>query len=158
MDISLHYMLPIKLDTVAFLERLRAGETEPKILESMGVTKSQYHYLLVKDDQFRKELEEARKARAEVWHEKIAESALQVVEKDEVPGERLKFDKLKWLAEKDNPDRYGDKKTVDTTMNLNVFTIKGVTEAEALKAIQEDPFAVEAEFSVVDNEDDGGVL
>lgn len=55
----------------------------------------------------------ARKARAEHYADKIANSVDETREmnRDEIAAEKLYFDKLKWLAEKNNPDEYGSKIT-----------------------------------------------
>jgi len=50
----------------------------------------------------------ARKARAEVYADKIAESVDETRElkKDDIPAEKLYFEKLKYLAEKNDPHTY----------------------------------------------------
>ena len=59
---------------------------------------------------FKERLLEARRSRAELWHDEI------VRDKDVIPDtpaeaqhEKLKFEKLKYLAEKNNPEEFGQK-------------------------------------------------
>jgi len=53
----------------------------------------------------------ARQARAEAYADQIADSLddMDDMKKDEVPAQKLKYDKLKWLAEKNDPKTYGTK-------------------------------------------------
>jgi hypothetical protein len=65
---------------------------------------------------FAAEMSLARKQRAEVYHDKVAEIAdnaakLNYGTKEELAGAKLAADQLKWLAEKGNPDAYGNKIT-----------------------------------------------
>ena len=43
--------------------------------------------------------------------------------KDEVPGAKLRFDKLKWLAAVGNPDRYGQKTKINAEIEQSVTII-----------------------------------
>jgi transposase-like protein len=68
----------------------------------------------VKDkDDFRKEFESARLARALHFEEKAIEAAEDTTHKDDVPAQRLKFDAYKWGAEVNDASRYGKKTVVE---------------------------------------------
>jgi hypothetical protein len=71
------------------------------------------NHWLRSDRMFREEMGLARKARAEYYHDQLAaitENAVNLVySKDEAPVVKLASDNLKWLAEKNNPERYGPK-------------------------------------------------
>jgi hypothetical protein len=103
---------------------------------------------MVEDRDFIKDVEEARKIRADFWVSKIAETVDFDYSKDEVGSERLKFDKLQFLAKADNPDKYGNNnKKVDISIDLKQFKL--LKPDEAVKALASDPFAIDAEYTEV---------
>lgn len=104
------------------------------------------------DPDFIKKLEECRKARAEHWVSKIADTVDEDFSKDEVPSEKLKLDKLMFLAKADNPDRYKSSGTkVDLNIDLKQFKL--LAPEEAAKALASDPFAIEVEFETIPDEE-----
>jgi len=71
----------------------------------------------------------ARRARAEGYADKIAESLEETRElnKDDIPAEKLYFDKLKYLAEKNDPQTYGTKNAGEhTPTQVNMVINTGV--------------------------------
>lgn len=70
----------------------------------------------------------ARKMGADFYADKIAESLEEgrTLNKDEIPAEKLYYDKLKWLAEKADPEQYGNRTTIagdkDAPLTLIVDT------------------------------------
>lgn len=124
-----------------YLSLISEGKTEKQALEQSGLPLAQYYYLLLNDKQFVSQVEEARKLRADHWVGKIMETVDHDYSKDEVPSEKLKFEKLQFLAKSDNPDRFNPKK-MDINIDLGKFTL--VTPEEAVKVLSEDPFAPEA--------------
>lgn len=65
---------------------------------------------------FDAEMRLARKQRADMYHDKVAEVAanaanLNYVSREELANAKLAADQYKWLAEKGNPDAYGNKVT-----------------------------------------------
>jgi len=65
---------------------------------------------------FDAELKLARKQRADVYHDRVAEIARNAGEmnygsREEIAGAKLAADQYRWLAEKGNPDAYGNKVT-----------------------------------------------
>jgi hypothetical protein len=131
-----------------YLELISNGYTENVALKQLNFPKALYLKLLMEDLDFIQDVEAARKLRADFWVSKIAESLDKPMEKDEVPVERLKFDKLQFLAKADNPDKYGNNsKKMDINIDLGQFKL--LPPEEALKAIKADPFAIEAEYTDV---------
>lgn len=131
-----------------YIELIVNGYTENVALEKLQFNKGLYIKLLVEDRDFVKNLEEARKIRADFWVSKIAETVDFDYSKDEVGSERLKFDKLQFLAKADNPDKYGNNnKKVDISIDLKQFKL--LKPDEAVKALAADPFAIEAEYTEV---------
>jgi hypothetical protein len=108
--------------------------------------------LLVEDLDFIADVEKARKLRADYWVSKIAETVDHDYSKDEIGSERLKFDKLQFLAKADNPDKYGNNsKKLD--VNIDIKQFKLLPPDLALKSLQSDPFAIEADFVELKDED-----
>lgn len=110
--------------------------------------------LLLKDSEFKEQLAEAKKDRADLFYEKIVDSVDDVLEKEEVPAAKLRIDTLKYLASIDNPDKYSEKVKHQHDINVNIFQeIKDLPASEAKRLIRDaDPFAVEAEFKEVDDD------
>jgi hypothetical protein len=77
---------------------------------------------------------------------KIAGTVDHDFSKDEIGSERLKFDKLQFLAKADNPERYGNNsKKLDISIDLGQFKL--LPPEEALKSLAADPFAIEADYT-----------
>ena len=140
----------------SFLEKIASGYIESKALTDLGVSKAQFIRLCLENPEFVKDIEEARRHRAEFWVSKLANSVDDVYDPKEVAGEKLRMDKLIFLAKADNPERYGTGKTkVDISLDLKQFKL--LPPEEAVKALSADPFAtVEAEFTEV--KEDGELL
>jgi hypothetical protein len=137
-----------------YIELITKGYVEAKALEVSGLPKGVYLRLMLEDVDFNQQVESARKLRAEFWVAKIAEDIDQEYTSQEIPSQRLKFDKLQFLAKADNPDRYGTaNKKIDISVDLKQFKL--LPPEEAIKALAADPFApVEAEFTELPKEDD----
>jgi hypothetical protein len=104
------------------------------------------------DAEFVRQIEEARKSRAEFWVSKIASSVDDELDPKEVPGAKLKLEKLIFLTKCDNPERYGTGKTkVDISLDLKNFRL--VTPEQAIKALANDPFAIEAECTPIEEDE-----
>jgi len=131
-----------------YIELISNGYTENVALKTLNFPKPLYIKLLVEDLDFVSDVEQARKLRADFWVAKIAETVDVDYSKDEVGSERLKFDKLQFLAKADNPDRYGNNsKKLDVNIDLGQFKL--LPPDEAIKSLASDPFALEAEFKPV---------
>lgn len=138
-----------------YIELITQGYVENVALETLSFPKSVYLRLLLEDVDFNMAVSEARKLRADFWVAKIAQGLEIPVAKEDVPSERLKFDKLQFLAKADNPDRYGNNsKKMDINIDLGQFKL--LPPEEAMKSLTQDPFApkvIEAEFEDVVEED-----
>ena len=135
-----------------YLDLISNGYTETVALKQLSFPKALYIKLLVEDLDFIADVEKARKLRADFWVSKIAETVDHDYSKDEIGSERLKFDKLQFLAKADNPDKYGNNsKKLD--VNIYIKQFKLLPPDLALKSLQSDPFAIEADFVELKDED-----
>lgn len=128
-----------------FLELTAEGNIESRVVDLLGITRGQLIKICVDDPDFIRNIDEARKSRAEYWVSKIANTVDEDYDSKDIPNQKLKFDKLMFLAKADNPDRYGGTKSkIDISLDLKQFRL--LPPDEAVKALTEDPFAIEAEF------------
>jgi TusA-related sulfurtransferase len=136
-----------------FLELTAEGNIEARTIDLLGITRGELLKICIDDPDFVRNIDEARKSRAEFWVSKIANSVDQDYEKDDIPNQKLKFDKLMFLAKADNPDRYGGNKSkIDISLDLKQFKL--LPPDEAVRALTNDPFAiVEADFVEVKDEE-----
>jgi hypothetical protein len=153
MSITLKRFLEKKED---FLELIRSGYTEPKALKVLDCDRGIYSLACIKHPEFDEAVLEAKKQRADVFYEKIVDSVDTVLEKDEVPAAKLRIDTLKYLASVDNPDKYSEKVKHQHDVNINIFQEMKELPAHTVKELisSSDPFAVEAEFTPVEEDDD----
>lgn len=136
-----------------YIELITNGYTENVALTKLDFPKGLYIKLLVEDRDFAKDLEEARKIRADFWVAKIAETVDFDYSKEEIGSERLKFDKLQFLAKADNPDKYGNNaKKVDISIDLKQFKL--LKPEDAVKALASDPFAIDADYTEIKNDEE----
>lgn len=136
-----------------FLEMISTGYIETLALNELSIPRGMFVRWCTEDTEFIKQIEEARKCRAEFWVSKIAHNIDLIPEAKDVAGEKYRFEKLQFLARADNPDRYGNnsKSKIDISLDLKQFKL--LPPEEAVKALAKDPFAiVDAEF--VEIEDD----
>lgn len=140
-----------------YLELISNGTTEKAALEQLSFPKPLYLKLLLEDIDFAQDVENHRKLRADFWVSKIAEGVDKYVAECEVASERLKFDKLQFLAKADNPDKYGNNRgKIDVNIDLGQFRM--LPPEEAKKALASDPFAIEVDFKEVHNEPEDDLL
>ena len=139
----------IKKTKLDFLELISSGHLETLALQIAGLSRGIFLRYCHEDPEFVKNIEEARKLRAEFWVGKLAEDIDEIHDKDIVPGHKLRMDKLVFLAKADNPDRYGSnsKSKIDITLDLKQFKL--LAPEDAVKALANDPFAIEAEYTEV---------
>ena len=139
-----------------YLELILRGYVEKDALEELNFPRHLYLKVLLEDLDFVSELNEARKLRADVWVAKIAKDIDKDYDKDEIPSQRLKFDKLQFLAKADNPEKYGtNSKKMDINIDLTQFRL--LPPELAMQSLANDPFApktIQAEFIEV-AEDEG---
>jgi hypothetical protein len=159
-----------------YIRLIAAGAVESQALIVLEVDWLDFFEICSKDPQFRKDIEEARKNRADHWVDKIAVSIekkyhfegpedpitkeVKIFErpptKDELGRDKLDFEKLKFLAQADNPDKYagGSKPKVNIEFDMKDFKL--LSTQEAAKVLLADPFAkptIDAE--IVEDKKDG---
>jgi len=126
-----------KLQSIAvdILDMISGGADEQSVCDHFNVRRGTFVQWMIQYPQFENAVAEARKQRADsfrsIIHDrmytdeiiydgpedkngnktgrKTGKKIIKTLFKDDVPGEKLIFDKLKWLAEMDNPDKYGAK-------------------------------------------------
>jgi hypothetical protein len=92
-------------------------------------------------------ISEAKKLRAERAADIIVEEVFsdKPVDKDSLPGVKLKLDNAKYLAKTGDPDAYGDKTQVKGEFQASVTYVIDT----GIKRIEEEP--IEAEYQEIDN-------
>ena len=106
-----------KLQTIAIdiLDRISGGADEKSVCDHFRIQRGTFIKWMITYPQFESAVIEARKQRADSFRSIIQtrmydeDGKFKVIEKDAVPGEKLIFEQLKWLAEIDNPEKYGTK-------------------------------------------------
>jgi len=75
-------------------------------------------------------LKQARKMRAELYHDMIEDDVSQDhdADKDEIASRKLKMDRLKWLAAVNDPETFGNKTKIsgDTSAPLQIIVSTGI--------------------------------
>lgn len=151
-QLSAAFSVDIKDLKSKYLDLISNGYTETVALQQLNFPKGLYIKLLVEDTDFIADVEKARKLRADFWVAKIAETVDKNYDKDQIGSERLKFDKLQFLAKADNPDKYGNNsKKLDVSIDIKQFKL--LPPDQALESLKSDPFALEAEFTSIDDKE-----
>lgn len=151
-------ILPIPVEMQEEVCRLIAsGEfTEDEAVARACTPQSHFEFWKGLDQGLADRLDAAYKKRAAHWHDKIMKGVDDIPDKEYAAGAKLQFEKLKYLAEIDDPDRFGKKSTATIDIKHSVVhTIKKMTTKEALQILSDDPFSspVEAEFKEMVEED-----
>lgn len=151
-----------------YLRLIAAGHVEKTALAILEVEWLDFFEVCSRDPEFRANIDDARKSRADRWVDRIAESIDKKYEiattddegkpvtierapnKDELGRDKLQFEKLKFLAQADNPEKYaaGAKPKINVEFDMTDFKLLNV--ADAAKVLINDPFApktIEAEFT-----------
>lgn len=139
----------IKALKSSFLEMISIGYIETVALDELKIGRGSFIRWCTEDTAFVKQMEEARRTRAEFWVSKIAHNIDVLPDAKDVAAEKYRFEKLQFLARADNPDRYGNnsKSKVDISIDLKQFKL--LAPNDAVKALANDPFAIEAEYTDV---------
>lgn len=94
-------------------DHIRAGITISKLAKDPHMPSTSTIYAWMSTNvEFKRRVNDARKQRAEHFHDMALDIALSVTNKDEVPVARLQIDTLKWAAEKNDPERFNKPKEV----------------------------------------------
>lgn len=151
-----------------YLRMIAAGHVERTALLFLEVEWLDFFELCAKDPVFRSQIDDARKNRADRWIDDIAESIqkqyfttieVEGIEtkferpptKDEIAKDKLDFEKRKFLAQADNPEKYAQGGKVKVAVEFDMQDFKLLDIVEAQKVLSKDPFAIDAEFSEVKN-------
>jgi hypothetical protein len=126
----------------AYIKLICEGNSEATALKTLGVKWIDFFEVAADDPDFRKDIEEARKFRAEIWVDRIVRNIdnNSLLPKEAVPAAKLEFEMLKFLAGADNPDRYGGKGGSKVDVNIDLSQFQLIKPDEALKVLQDDPF------------------
>lgn len=131
------------------------GLSEEDACHQASVAPSTFSFQCSFDLKLQEKMSAAIKKRADHWAHKVMKDIDDIPTKEEAHGKKLQFDKLKWLAEIDNPDKYGpkSKQTVDVTHNIQIST-KNMSIEEAKKILNNDPFSVplDADYRTLEEE------
>lgn len=158
-----------------YLRLIAAGHIESSALAFLEVDWLDFFEICAKDPEFRANIDEARKSRADRWVDGIADSLTKTYfteidnpvtgetirherppNKDELGRDKLNFEKLKFLAQADNPEKYapGAKSKINVEFDMQDFKLLSIDEAR--KVINADPFAqlptIDAEIVTKDKE------
>lgn len=121
-------------DTIC--DHIREGKTLQAICKEPNMpTTTRFYAWLALYPELRVRYEQARKQRADRYHDQALDIALSMPNKDMVPGCKLAVDTLKWAAEKASPDYYGKKEeklqggsSINITLNTGVLDTKAPTD------------------------------
>lgn len=146
-----------------YIRLIASGYVESTALSFLEVDWIDFFEVCAKDPQFRSDIDEARKARADRWIDDIALSVNKVYEieievdgkrvtaerppnKDELGRDKLQFEKRKFLAQADNPEKYAVGAKSKVSIDFDMSDFKLLTPQEASKVLQNDPFAIDVQF------------
>jgi len=156
-----------------YLRLIAAGAIEKNALDILEVDWLDFFEICSKDPTFRSNIDDARKVRADRWIDGIAESLDKVYylevknpetneikqyerppSKDEIARDKLHFEKMKFLAQADNPEKYtpGVKLKLPSEFDMADFKLLSIEEAKT--AIHNDPFAMAIEAEIVEDKSD----
>jgi len=147
-----------KLEKIAIdlLDMIAGGADEQSVCDHYKVRRGTFVQWMIRYPQFENAVVEARKQRADSFRsiihdrlyidevdeegEKTGKKVIAAHHKDHVPGEKLIFEKLKWLAEMDNPEKYGAKVKHE---GGNIMPVQIVVDTGIKKASEESGKVVE---------------
>lgn len=112
---------------------VREGNSYKKISERLKVKVNLIYYWKNKHPDFSEKLAMARKDRADHFFDKIYEDIAEGDhEKHDVPGKKLQFDAYRWMAEKSNPEQYGNQTKIvgDKNAPLAILVDTGIRRNE----------------------------
>ena len=103
----------------AFAYRVMKGDSIQKACKEAGISYPTYCRWRKKYTDFRDMVDEARKDRAEVYFDKIAETVeTTAAEEDEIALARLKVDAYKYISRVSDGRRFGDKQQIDAKVSV----------------------------------------
>lgn len=103
----------LKDKAVKLLDAIASGADEQTACNSVGISRGKFLKWLVEYPEFEAAVDTAKELRADTYKSKVSQMVMDEsgnvrhYEKDEVPSVKTSFEMLKWLAEVDNPEKYG---------------------------------------------------
>ena len=137
------------LDTALLIcQAIREGSTLKKLHDNPNFPNATViNYWRRNNMQFDEEIKQARKERAEHYHDKVIEIAEDCVDKDDVPVAKFKSDSYKWAAEKGDPGSYGTKvEHSGSNVAPAIVVVTGIKRASEEAQIED------IEYTEVENE------
>lgn len=130
----------------AICQLVREGNTYKVIVEKLKLKSVQVLYQWrAKHPDFKHKLDEAKKDRADYYHDKVLEIAEKdQIAKEDVPGQKLRTDLYRWAAEKANPE-YSNKGVQGPSGPMKIIIDTGI------RRVEDNP--IEAEVTHVNTED-----
>ena len=127
----------LEKNAIEILDMIAGGADELTVCTYFSIRRGTFIQWMIQYPQFESAVQEARKQRADsfrtIIHDRIHEDVIdpetelptgerriREIGKDQVPGEKLLFEKLKWLAEVDNPEKYGTRVKHEGNMTMPV--------------------------------------
>ncbi len=131
-----------KLQSIAvdILDMIAEGNDEQEVCDSFSIRRGTLIQWIIKYPEFEEAMKNAKRMRADSYrtmvHKSVKDQIVNPLSKDEVPGDKLIFDKLKWLASVDDPDKYGTKIKHDGNLSAPVQIVvdTGIKVLESLDA------------------------
>ena len=134
-----------KLQTIAvdILDMIAEGNDEQEVCDHFSIRRGTLIQWVIRYPEFDDAMKNAKRMRADSYrtmiHRSVKDQIKNPLGKDEVPGDKLIFDKLKWLASVDDPDKYGTKIKHDgnLTAPVQILVDTGIKAVEAIEVIDE---------------------
>ncbi len=135
----------LEANAIKILDLIAEGLDEQAVCTRLRIKRGTLIKWMIAYPEFESAMKTAKEMRADTYKSKIVESLydkegkLVKLDKDEVPGEKLNFEKLKWLAEIDNPDKYGSKikHEGNVTMPVQIVVDTGIDNQKPDVIVQE---------------------
>jgi len=140
-----------------YIRLIASGHVERTALAFLQVEWFDFFEMCSKDPEFRAGIDAARKARADRWVDGIADSLNKIYEveiekdgittkyerppnKDELGRDKLQFEKMRFLAQADNPEKYAQGGKVKVAVDIDMSDFKLLSPQESIKVLNNDPF------------------
>ena len=142
------------IDTALLIcQSIREGSTLKKLHDNPNFPNATViNYWRRNNMQFDEEIKQARKERAEHYHDKVLEIADEIVDKDDVPVANFKATQYKWAAEKGDPSSYGNKiELAGSNVAPAIVVVTGIKRAAPEEIENVDFTEIEPEKKVDDD-------
>lgn len=116
------------------------GFSEYEAATQLGIRVGELIAYMYNSPELQKQIEIAYRSRGAVWHDEIIKSLKKDYDQAQVAGEKLRFEKLKFLAKVDHPERFTEKVKIDQESKTTVI-VRPLSPQEARDILLNDPFA-----------------